>query len=113
MDLKAKAVQMGWMPFFLHFKESSLEGAREAEAARATDAKAVAARVAGHPKSKDLELAGGDPDDPENWPRIWLIWRGKAIMATAKGHEFFLRHYLGTHDNNVAEENAKDKVKRR
>ena len=66
--------------------------------------KAVAAHVAGRLKSKDLELAIDDPDDPENWPRIWLIWRGNAIMASAKGHEFFLRHYLGTHDNSVAEE---------
>jgi nitrate reductase / nitrite oxidoreductase, alpha subunit len=94
------------------FKESSLEVALEAEAAGATDAKAVAAHVAGRLKSKDLELAVGDPDDPENWLRIWLIWRGNAIMASAKSHEFFLRHYLGTHDNSVAEENAKDKVKR-
>jgi nitrate reductase alpha subunit len=39
-------------------------------------------------------------------------WRGSAIMASAKGHEFFLRNYLGTHDNTVAEENAKDKVKK-
>jgi nitrate reductase alpha subunit len=112
MDLEAKAVRMGWMPFFPQFKESSLEVAREAEAAGATDAKAVATHVAGRLKSKDLELAVDDPDDPENWPRIWLIWRGNAIMASAKGHEFFLRHYLGTHDNSGAEENAKDKVKR-
>jgi nitrate reductase alpha subunit len=40
------------------------------------------------------------------------MWRGNAIMASAKSHEFFLRHYLGTLDNSVTEENAKDKVKR-
>jgi len=72
MDLEAKAVRMGWMPFVPQFKESSLEVAREAEAAGATDAKAVAAHVAGRLKSKDLELAVDDPDDPENWPRSWL-----------------------------------------
>ena len=109
---QAKAVRMGWMPFFPQFKESSLEVAREAEAAEATDAKAVAAHVAGRLKSKDLELAVDDPDDPENWPRIWLIRRGNAIMAGSKGHEFFLRHYRGTHDNSVAEENAKGKITR-
>ncbi len=81
------------MLFFPQFKESSLEVARETEAAGATDAKAVATHVAGRLKSKDLELAVGDPDDPENWLRIWLIWRGNAIMASAKGQEFFLRHY--------------------
>jgi len=93
MDLESKAVRIGWMLFFPQFKESSLEVARETEAAGATDAKAVATHVAGRLKSKDLELAVGDPDDPENWLRIWLIWRGNAIMASAKGQEFFLRHY--------------------
>ncbi len=60
--------------------------------------------------SGELRLAVDDPDAPENWPRIWLIWRGNAIMSSAKGHEFFLRHYLGTHDNVVAPERAKGKV---
>jgi nitrate reductase alpha subunit len=56
----------GLMPFFPQFKESSLEVAREAEAAGVTDAKAVATHIAGRLKSKDLELAVDDPDDPEN-----------------------------------------------
>ena len=59
----------------------------------------------------DVGLSVDDPDAPENWPRVWFIWRGNAISSSAKGHEFFLRHYLGTHDNVVAEEHAKDKVK--
>ena len=25
-------------------------------------------------------------------------------MASAKGHEYFLKHYLGTHNNAIAEE---------
>ena len=43
----------------------------------------------------DLRFAVEDPDAPENWPRVWFIWRGNAIGTSAKGHEFFLRHYLG------------------
>lgn len=31
-------------------------------------------------------------------------------MSSAKGHEFFLRHYLGTHDNAILKETAKDVV---
>ena len=41
---------------------------------------------------------------------MWFIWRGNAIQSSAKGHEFFLRHYLGTHDNAIAEERAKGKT---
>ena len=58
-----------------------------------------------------MKLAVDDPDAAQNWPRVWFIWRGNAILASAKGHEFFLRHYLGTHDNSVADEAGKDKVK--
>ncbi len=47
----------------------------------------------------------------QNWPRVWFIWRGNAILSSAKGHEFFLRHYLGTHDKSVADEAGKGKVK--
>ena len=32
------------------------------------------------------------------------------MQSSAKGHEYFLRHYLGTHDNIVAEERAKGKT---
>ena len=41
---------------------------------------------------------------------MWFIWRGNAIQSSAKGHEFFLRHYLGTHDNSIAEDRAKGKT---
>ncbi len=51
-----------------------------------------------------------DPDAPENWPRVWFIWRGNALMASSKGHEYFLKHYLGTHHNSIAEEIAGDSV---
>jgi nitrate reductase alpha subunit len=37
---------------------------------------------------------------------VWFIRRCNANGSSAKGHEFFLRHYLGTHDNAVAPEIA-------
>jgi nitrate reductase alpha subunit len=57
-------------------------------------------------KSRKLRFSAEDPDAPENWPRVWFIWRGNALLASAKGHEYFLRHYLGTHDNAIAEDMA-------
>ena len=57
-------------------------------------------------KEKKLDLAVEDPDAPENWPRVWVIWRGNAIGTSAKGHEFFMKHYLGTHSTAIAEEQA-------
>jgi nitrate reductase alpha subunit len=100
VDLTAKAVRLGWMPFYPQFDRNPVELAAELDGDAAAD---VAARLA----SDELKLSVDDPDAPENWPRVWFIWRGNAIMSSAKGHEFFLRHYLGTHDNSVASEVGK------
>jgi nitrate reductase alpha subunit len=111
MDLEAMAVRMGWMPYYPQFDRNPLDLGAEAEAAGATTREEVAAWMRDRIVSGDVGLSVDDPDAEENWPRVWLIWRGNAISSSAKGHEFFLRHYLGTHDNVVAEEQARDKVK--
>ncbi|NIS02672.1 MAG: molybdopterin-dependent oxidoreductase, partial [Gemmatimonadetes bacterium] len=71
----------------------------------ATDGE-IADHVAARIRSGELRFSVEDPDAPENWPRVWFIWRGNALMSSAKGHEYFLRHYLGTHDNAIGEEVA-------
>ena len=70
---------------------------------RRTTPDEIARHVAQRLKSKELSFSVEDPDAPENWPRVWFIWRGNALMSSSKGHEYFLRHYLGTHDNAIAE----------
>ncbi len=55
-------------------------------------------------KSGELNFAVQDPDAPENWPRLWFIWRGNALNASAKGQEYFFKHYLGTHHQIISEE---------
>ncbi|GBE22237.1 respiratory nitrate reductase 1 alpha chain [bacterium BMS3Bbin01] len=111
IDHQVRAVHKGWLPFFPQFSENSLDLARRAQAAGATtDAEIIDFVVEGL-KSGDVRFAIDDPDAPENWPRTWFIWRGNAIGTSAKGHEYFLRHYLGTHSNAVADEHAGDSVK--
>ncbi|MBI4537887.1 MAG: nitrate reductase subunit alpha [Gemmatimonadetes bacterium] len=111
MDLEAMAVRLGWMPFYPQFDRNPFELVRRAEAAGARTADEIVHSAVEQLKGGQLHLAVDDPDAPENWPRVWIIWRGNAIQSSAKGHEFFLRHYLGTHDNVVAEEHAKGTVK--
>jgi nitrate reductase alpha subunit len=106
MDLEAKAVRMGWMPFYPQFPENPLALVEDARAGGAATDDEVVRHVADRLRTAGTRFAVDDPDAPESWPRVWLIWRGNAIMSSAKGHEFFLRHYLGTHDNAVAEEHA-------
>jgi nitrate reductase alpha subunit len=111
IDLEAKAVRMGWMPFYPQFAENPVGLVNEAAAAGATTDEAVLGHVVDRLRTGKTRFAVDDPDAPESWPRVWLIWRGNAIMSSAKGHEFFLRHYLGTHDNAVAEEHAAGRTK--
>jgi len=110
VDLTAKAVRMGWMPYAPHFDRNPLEIVAEAERAGARTKDEIVARVVEQIGNKQLRFAAEDPDAEQNWPRVWFIWRGNAIQSSAKGHEFFLRHYLGTHDNAIAAERAKDKT---
>ncbi len=109
-DLVAKSVRQGWMPFYPQFNNNPIELAKEAAAAGADTTAKIVDHVVEGLKSKEINLSVEDPDAPENWPRVWIIWRGNAIQSSAKGHEFFLRHYLGTHDNIVASEVAEGKT---
>ena len=111
MDLQVKAVKNGWLPFYPQFDRSPMEVVRDAEKAGAKSPEEIVAHTVGALKDKSLKFSVEDPDAKENWPRVWFIWRGNALMASAKGHEYFLKHYLGTHTNAIAQDMAKDAVK--
>jgi nitrate reductase alpha subunit len=111
IDVQVRAVRAGWLPFYPQFNKSPLEVFKDAENDGAkTDAEKVK-WVAGQLKEGKLKFAVEDPDAPENWPRLWFIWRANALLASAKGHEYFLKHYLGTHTGTVADEVAKGSAK--
>ncbi len=105
-DANVRAVRMGWLPFYPQFERNSIELVKEAKAAGAESDAEVIQYVVDQLKARKLRFAVEDPDAPENWPRVWFIWRGNALMSSAKGHEYFLRHYLGTHDNAIGLEEA-------
>ncbi len=104
IDHQARAVRQGWLPFFPQFKENPIEVVRNARDDGAETDAAVVDRIVDRLSSGDLEFSIDDPDAPENWPRTWFIWRGNGIGTSAKGHEYFLRHYLGTHSAAIHEE---------
>lgn len=111
MDVQVKAVRNGWLPFYPQFNRNPLDLASDIRKAGATSDEETIKEVVRQLKTRELRFSVEDPDASENWPRVWYIWRGNALMASSKGHEYFLRHYLGTHDNAVAEDMAKDSVK--
>jgi nitrate reductase / nitrite oxidoreductase, alpha subunit len=105
MDLQVRAVRSGWLPFYPQFQKNPLEVVKEAEASGAKNDEAVVNYAVKQLKDRKLKFSVEDPDAPENWPRVWYIWRGNALMASAKGHEYFLKHYLGTHNNAISDDN--------
>jgi nitrate reductase alpha subunit len=111
MDMQVRAVRQGWLPFYPQFPENPLDVAKQARAAGADSPEKVASWVAKRLQNKEMKFSVEDPDAEANWPRVWFIWRGNALMASAKGHEYFLRHYLGTHDNALGQDLAQDSVK--
>ncbi|MFQ5511933.1 MAG: nitrate reductase subunit alpha [Candidatus Krumholzibacteriia bacterium] len=109
-DLIYKSVRMGWMPYYPQFDKNTLELCREAAQSGAASDDDIKAYVLEKLKSKELGYAVGDPDGEQNHPRVWYIWRGNAIMGSMKGHEYLLKHYLGTHSNAIAKDNSAEKT---
>ena len=109
-DLQVQAVRNGWLPFFPQFDRSPLQVVRDAQAAGAQTPDQITSYTVDQLKARKLKFAVEDPDAPENWPRVWYIWRGNALLASAKGHEYFLKHYLGTHHNSISEDAAAGSV---
>ncbi len=103
-DTIFQSVRMGWMPFYPQFNENTLELSKEARAKGASSDKEIEEYVLEKLKSKELKYAVSDPEAHENHPKVWYIWRGNAIMGSMKGHEYALKHYLGTHSNAITED---------
>ncbi|MFA3782475.1 nitrate reductase subunit alpha [Melioribacteraceae bacterium 4301-Me] len=105
-DLIFKSVRMGWMPFYPQFNKNSLLLCKEATNDNNDEIKKS---VIENLKSGKIEYSIADPDNDINFPRVWFIWRGNAIAGSMKGHEYALKHYLGTHTNLIAQD-SEDKT---
>ena len=99
-----RSVRMGWMPYYPQFEQNTLDLTQEAQRAGAESDAAIEDYVLEKLKSKELSYSVSDPDAEENFPRVWYIWRGNAIMGSMKGHEYCLKHYLGTHSNAIGKD---------
>ena len=92
IDYNIRAERMGWLPSAPQLKSNPLE---IADAARAAGLD-VRTFVADGLKSGTLQMSAEDPDDPANWPRNLFVWRSNLLGSSGKGHEYFLKHLLGT-----------------
>ncbi len=109
-DWAVMSVKNGWMPYYPQYNKSNYEIVKEAQAAGHTSDEAMRNHIVNQLKDGSLVHSVAQPDEEINFPRVWFIWRGNAIGTSAKGHEYFLDHYLGTHTNKIADEVAGDVV---
>jgi nitrate reductase alpha subunit len=92
IDYNIRAERMGWLPSAPQLRTNPLEVGRLAKKSK----KEVAQYVADQLNSGKLEMSCEDPDAPENWPRNLFVWRSNLLGSSGKGHEYFLKHLLGT-----------------
>ncbi len=92
IDYNVRAERMGWLPSAPQLQTNPLQVVREAERL-GTDPKA---HVVNALKDGSLVMSCTDPDHPANWPRMMFVWRSNILGSSGKGHEYFLKHLLGT-----------------
>ncbi|MBP7522323.1 MAG: nitrate reductase subunit alpha, partial [Leptothrix sp. (in: Bacteria)] len=92
IDYNVRAERMGWLPSAPQLQTNPMQVVREAQAA-GMDPKDYAVHGL---KDGTLKMSCTDPDHPSNWPRNMFVWRSNILGSSGKGHEYFLKHLLGT-----------------
>ncbi len=92
IDYNVRAERMGWLPSAPQLQTHPMQVVKDAQAA-GMDPKDYAVRAL---KDGTLKMSCEDPDHPANWPRNMFVWRSNILGSSGKGHEYFLKHLLGT-----------------
>jgi nitrate reductase alpha subunit len=104
-DCLVESAKRGWMPSYPTFNRNSLDLVDDAAAAGMDPAQYVVESL----KDGSLAYACEDPDAPENFPRVLVVWRANIIGSSGKGNEYFLKHLLGTDSAVRAPQSPPDK----
>jgi len=92
VDFNLRAVRMGWLPSAPQLNCNPLSVVRAAETQGVDPVKYAVEQF----KNGQLDFAFADPDAPQNFPRNLFIWRSNLLGSSGKGHEYMLKHLLGT-----------------
>ncbi len=92
IDFNVRAERMGWLPSAPQLQTNPIQVCKDAAAA-GMDPKDYAVKGL---KDGSLKMACEDPDNPVNFPRNLFVWRSNLLGSSGKGHEYFLKHLLGT-----------------
>ncbi|MBI4357167.1 MAG: nitrate reductase subunit alpha [Gammaproteobacteria bacterium] len=92
IDCNVRAERMGWLPSAPQLERNPLTLSLDAKKEGLTPEAYVIQQL----KSKKLRFSCEDPDNPKNFPRNLFVWRSNLLGSSGKGHEYFLKHLLGT-----------------
>ncbi len=108
IDFNIRAERMGWLPSAPQLKTNPLEVGKAAREAGRDARDYVAEKLA----SGEIEMSCEDPDAPENWPRNLFVWRSNLLGSSGKGHEYFLKHLLGTQHGHLGSDIAEQGLRK-
>ncbi|MDN5898639.1 MAG: nitrate reductase subunit alpha [Brachybacterium sp.] len=103
-DTIALSQRLGWQPYYPQFDVNPLEVAGRAAAAGQETVPYLVDAL----KTGKINFAAEDPDAPNNYPRIWSVWRANTLGSSAKGEQYFFRHVIGTDDALDVEETPEE-----
>jgi len=92
LDYNTRAERMGWLPSAPQFNKNPLDLCKEAVKAGMSPKDYTVQQLT----SGEMQFASLDPDNPKNYPHNMFIWRSNLLGSSGKGHEYMLRHLLGT-----------------
>ena len=91
-DVNALGARLGWLPSFPSFDRSPHDIVSDAESEGIAPAEYVVREL----QAGRLRFACEDPDAPQNHPKVMTVWRANLLGSSGKGHEYFLKHLIGT-----------------
>ena len=92
IDLNVRSERMGWLPSAPQLNVNPLHIAAQAKAAGQSPLDFTVESL----KQGTMRFAAEQPDDPQNFPRNLFVWRSNLLGSSGKGHEYMLKHLLGT-----------------
>ncbi len=108
-DVNALGARLGWLPSHPSFDRSTLDLCDEAQRAGREPAEHVVEEL----KAGRLRFACEDPDAPHNHPKVMTVWRSNVLGSSGKGHEYFLKHLVGSTESAVRAEESPPELRPR
>ncbi len=103
-DYNVLAARLGWLPSYPQFNKNPIELGAESEGSN----EKLQEKFVEQLKSDELKFAVENPENQRSFPKVLFVWRANLIGSSAKGHEYFLKHLLGTHEGTLSTENEEE-----